>query len=142
MEITPAIKDPCLVRIQKINMPEYSGVSFVSKVRMFLDPENYPVLDKNIAKFGKRSGFTILKDLRIGTRIDITNKSESIYKNWAAWCRGTACLVNSEPSSSHQNLRAVDVERGIFHLAGVGLWRRSNQSPTASTWPKRLKTKN
>ncbi len=137
MEMTPVSTDPCLVRIRKINMPEYSGVSFVSKIRMFLDPENYPVLDKNIAEFGKQSGFPILTDLRIGNRIDITNKSESIYKNWASWCRGIAQLVNCELSSCHQSLRVADVERGIYQLIGS----KKDRVPTRQREKNHLKVR-
>ncbi len=36
--------------IKKIKLPEFSGISFVSKILMFLDPENYPVLDLQIAR--------------------------------------------------------------------------------------------
>lgn len=37
---------PSLIKIKDIGLPEYSGMSFVSKIRMFLDPEKSATLDR------------------------------------------------------------------------------------------------
>ena len=41
----PAIKD-----IKKLKLPQFAGLSFVSKVRMFLEPADYVVLDLQLLK--------------------------------------------------------------------------------------------
>lgn len=111
--------DPGLVRIKKIGMSEFGYMSFVSKVRMFLDPDNYPVLDRRIANFviEPATHFPPLQNIKSKSSnvIDITGPKEQKYMNWALWCRGIADIV--KPLSSSK-LRAVDVERGIFQFVG------------------------
>ena len=41
---------PTLQQIKQIKMPQFSGVSFISKIIAFIDPINYGVLDLLIAK--------------------------------------------------------------------------------------------
>lgn len=109
------------------NMPQFTKMSFVSKIRMFLDPE-YPVLDKKLAEaFSQSACFPPLQDLkfrkkadfgdRCETSIRITKDNEGVYEEWARWCRCIANLVNSYPASPCKDLRAVDVERAIFQLS-------------------------
>ena len=105
------------------NIPELTQMPFVSKIRMFLDPCNYPVLDSQIAKFANSECFPTLQNLTIyrknqtGERIDVTQHNEEVYENWASWCRETASRVNSHPNSPCKDIRAVDVERAIYQLA-------------------------
>ena len=130
-EIAANLDDPGLVNLNNIGMPEFSGVSFVSKIRMFLDPNNYPVLDMILAEaFSQHDTFPPLKHLRFRKKIDfgkradvqirITKSNDQVYGEWASWCSKTAGLVNAEPTAPCKNLRAVDVERAIFHLVGRG----------------------
>ena len=126
-----------LVRIKKIGMPQFkTGMSLVSKIRAFLDPGCYPVLDKSIAEeFSQSNSFPPLSNLtfrkksewgkQASTYISITNGNEQVYEEWACWCRDTAKALNSYTYSPRKNLRAVDVERSIFHLAD------NNKTPEA-----------
>ena len=136
-----SLRDISLVGIRRIKLPQFRGVSFISKTMMFLCPSEYAVLDLNIARFARSEGFSPLEDLSFNTKDpseataiplefkrrnyqpteelnDQGKRNEECYENWVAWCKGIAYLVNSESSSSHQDLRAVDVERGLFQFVG------------------------
>ena len=43
--------------IKKLQLRQFSQISFVSKILMFLDPTRYPVLDLKIAKAFAKSSF-------------------------------------------------------------------------------------
>ncbi|HYF92461.1 MAG TPA: hypothetical protein VD969_09435 [Symbiobacteriaceae bacterium] len=104
---------PGLRPIKDLGLPVFSQVSFLSKVRMFLDPTNYAVLDSKIAG--------VLTDPRIPlglkvypTAIPDTADNERAYARWCRLCRLLAQSALPAPA------RAVDVERAIFHLAEHG----------------------
>ena len=113
-----SLSGPGLVSLKQISVPGFSGMSFVSKLRMFLDPTRYPVLDQNLAKaFSQRDSFSPLQLLTFGkaeTSIRITENNQEVYGKWASWCRGIAQQTNQVPP--HPNFRAVDVERAVFQL--------------------------
>jgi hypothetical protein len=105
------IKGDGLMEIKKINLPQFSNMSFVSKLRMFLDPENYVVLDRQLLKIKGSKIKTIFHNVKGWTYIPITNPNCEIYRSWCELCRKTAKTYFKD-----KNVRAVDVERGIFHL--------------------------
>jgi hypothetical protein len=43
---------PSLSQVRALEIPEYSGISFISKVLMFLDPVEYCILDQQLARLG------------------------------------------------------------------------------------------
>lgn len=98
------------------NMPRFTMIPFVSKIRMFLDPSNYPVLDTQIAEFAN-SPSSPLYGLKMQS--GITEGNDEVYENWASRCRQIARRINAYDDSPCEDLLAVDVERGIFHLAGL-----------------------
>lgn len=101
--------------LHRLRLPQFSGMSFSSKVLMFMRPDRYPVLDLKIARFARRepapsldrpSGLSALLNLKLyPTRIPLTESNMRAYREWAGWCRAIADDVS---------LRAVDVERAIF----------------------------
>lgn len=107
---------PSVVEIKKLGLPEFSGLSFVSKIRMFLDPENSAVLDKQILKIHQHCQTTVLENLHVGksTQIPITRNNSETYERW--------CSRMKEISSLYfdARFRAVDVERGFFQLIQDG----------------------
>ncbi len=116
-ELVGHLRGPGLLDVKRLRMPQFTQMSFVSKLRMFLDPVSYPVLDLQIARFAASNPFPPLEGLKMQkTYIPISKDNERIYHNWAAWCRAIAEQVNEEPTSPCRDLRAVDVERGIFTL--------------------------
>ena len=106
---------PSVVEIKNLRLPEFSGLSFVSKIRMFLDPDHSATLDWQIMKIHKQCSTTVL-ELCIGrsTQIGITENNSKAYE---AWCRRMRDIsrVNFEGC-----FRAVDIERGIFQLIQHG----------------------
>ena len=104
--------------IKKLQLRQFSQISFVSKILMFLDPTRYPVLDLKIAEAFAKSSFLPLQNLTFATNgIPITERNATAYDAWACWCREIATVVNGAPVSPCCGVRAVDVERAIFTLA-------------------------
>jgi hypothetical protein len=101
---------PGLATVGAMRLPQFSGISFVSKVLMFLDPEQYCVLDKQLLKLGAGSGRRALHRVAAGTRIRITIQDENAYNGWRTEC---AAISRRYFASRH---RVVDIERGFFHL--------------------------
>ncbi|MBS1828207.1 MAG: hypothetical protein JST93_23075 [Acidobacteria bacterium] len=104
-------RSPSVIDIMELKLPEFSGLSFVSKIRMFLDPERSAVLDKQILKMNKVAVGTVLSGLSgNGTSISITQKHAQAYEQW---CQK---LLDISIRYFEAKPRAVDVERGFFHL--------------------------
>ncbi len=91
-------------------------MSFVSKLRMFLEPSNYVTLDRKLLELKNcniRTLFHKIKEYQ--TSIPITEHNSRQYDQWCKKCKNTAScyFLNS-------GIIAVDVERGIFHLIDKG----------------------
>ena len=102
---------PSLIEIRRLEIPEYSGVSFVSKIRMFLDPDNSAVLDRQIMKIHKAQPGTVLANVHMyPTQIPITDNNSNAYEMW--------CHKMREISTKYfaGEVRATDIERGFFQL--------------------------
>ena len=110
---------PSLSKLKALKIPEYSGVSFISKILAFLDPDQYCVLDQQLARLGAGSGASALHRLRFGTRIDVTAHNEVVDDAWRAECRHISAQY------FRGRHRVVDVERGFFQLV------QTNQLPLA-----------
>lgn len=104
---------PTMRAIKSIGLPQYSGMSFVSKILMFLNPEDYCVLDQQLAKLRTPGSPKILNDLAFGnneTQIRITEHNETVYDGWRHECS----VINQ--IYFHGRYRVTDVERGFFNL--------------------------
>jgi|SRR3989339_632766 len=104
---------PNMAAIKDLHLPEFSGMSFVSKVMMFLDPTNYCVLDKQISKLRNPECIKALSRLAFGPKenlIRISYNNQNVYNNWREECRAISAKY-------YQNAhRVTDVERGFFTL--------------------------
>jgi len=102
-----------MAAIKSLHLPEFSGMSFISKVLMFLDPTNYCVLDKQIAKLRNPECIKSLSHLLFGsneTQIRISHNNQNVYNNYRKECRAISARY-------YQNVyRVADVERGSFTL--------------------------
>ena len=77
-----------LQAIKKIGMPQYSGISFISKILMFLDPKQYCVLDLRIAKLANHSGTKAIYNLKnYATQLPVTTHNCAIYCQWCNECQ-------------------------------------------------------
>jgi hypothetical protein len=108
------LRGPGVCDIKRVGLPQFSGLSFVSKVRMFLDPCNYVVLDQKLVKLRDQTIRTIFCDVtfpRWATSIPINKPNEEVYERWCQLCRRIASEY-----LQMSGYRAVDVERGIFQM--------------------------
>lgn len=96
----------------RCKLPQFSGIAFVSKVLMFLDPNGYVVLDSKIASLREVMTDSLFSDLSVSTTIRPTKSNDAVYENWCQFC----IRVGQE-----LRVRAVDVERGIFQLVQSGM---------------------
>jgi len=102
---------PSLSEIKTIGLPEFSGVSFVSKIRMFLDPSNSATLDFQILKMQNFRPTPVLSQIQIQqTQIPITRHNSDVYEEWCNRMKSIGRQYFGE------RCRAVDIERGLFHL--------------------------
>lgn len=120
------LEGPGVVQIKKLCLPQFSGLSFISKVRMFLDPSNYVVLDLKLMRLIKEIQQMIFHDVTFrlrtnATTIPVTRTTEKFYERWCDLCRRI-----TRENFDGTELRAVDIERAIFYLAGT------NQSELAA----------
>jgi hypothetical protein len=109
------LKGPGLRTLNRLGLPQFSQVSFLSKVRMFLDPMRYVTLDKKLAKLRQEPVSTVFHDLVVRTSIPVTSHNERVYAAWCAICCDLAARL--DPTGG---LLAADVERGVFFLTDSG----------------------
>lgn len=102
--------------IKRLGLPQFSNMSFVSKLRMFLDPGNCVALDRKLLKPKECDMRTLFHEItERPTYIPITDHNCRQYDKWCEKCRNTAnCYFQNS------GIIAVDVERGIFHLVDKG----------------------
>jgi hypothetical protein len=102
-----------LMQIKGLGFPEFSGMSFISKIRMFLAPEDYVVLDQQILKINDTKSVTFLREISFRkneTQIRVNSKNVEVYRKWCKKCEEISqCYFDG----TH---RAVDIERGFFTL--------------------------
>ena len=94
-------------------MPQFSGMSFISKVRMFLAPTSYVILDQQLLKINNEPFETLLNKIKFGkkeTQIRISKDNITVYKKWCDKC------IEISNTIFNGIYRAVDIERGFFTL--------------------------
>lgn len=104
-----------LTEIKNLRLPEFSQMSFVSKLRMFLNPTNYVVLDLQLMKLANEEPHNLFAEItRFSTSIPITQENQRRYQAWCDLCKRAAGTYFVD------GFIAVDVERGIFQLIQKG----------------------
>ena len=105
---------PGLDAIKKLGMPQFSGISFISKITAFLNPAQCGVLDLLIARMRRDGGPKALNTLRFHSAITPTAVNCAAYAGWCAECQAISQqYLGGQP-------RVVDVERGFFYLIQNG----------------------
>ncbi len=105
---------PTLREIKRLEMRGYSGISFVSKVLMFLNPAQYCVLDLQLTALSTPGGHGALNHITFTTQIPITARNMAAYDSWRVEC------IRISNTYYGGRYRAVDIERGFFHLIQSG----------------------
>lgn len=101
------------IEIKRLGMPEFSGLAFISKVNMFLDPRKYVTLDKKIMQLrdetNSRNPLSNIAFSENDTSIRISENSQFQYHQWCKICKFIA-------NEYFEDKIAADVERGFFKL--------------------------
>lgn len=109
--VLPQVQGPALRQLKDLGLPQFSCVPFLSKLRMFLDPTEWVVLDNRLARIGSLSTHSILRGIsRYGTTIPCTRANEVVYAAWCSLCRMWGDRIGAP---------AVDVERAVFQAAAA-----------------------
>jgi hypothetical protein len=101
---------PTLLQIRTLMMPGYSGMSFISKILMFLNPALYCVLDLQLLKLRTANGRGALNRIKHTTTIPLTAHNCAAYEDWRAEC------LHISATYFGGRYGAADIERGFFHL--------------------------
>ena len=105
-------KGDSLKEIKRIGLPQFSNISFASKLRMFLDPQNYVTLDLKLLKIKESRIHTFFDDVaKYSTCIPINSENCRQYALWSQKCKETASTYFRD-----MEIIAVDVERGVWKL--------------------------
>lgn len=102
--------------IKNLELPEFSNLSFITKVLMFLNPQKYVTLDRKLMKLKNVKPITVFHNIRsCKTYIPYSQENERQYLNWCDLCKNA-----STKYFQGQEVFAVDIERGIFYLVENG----------------------
>lgn len=115
--------------IRDIGLPQFSKISFVSKILMFFNPERYVVLDLQLAKIKHEKSSHLFRGLVCHpTSLPINLANTQFYRDWCAFCAKVSMDLQE------QGIRPVDVERGIFTIV------KRNSAGEAAQLIERLRT--
>ncbi len=105
---------PALYDIARLKLPQFSKVSFVSKIRMYLDPVESATLDRQIMQMHQVHSDTVLAAFKE----DATSIPTSIVNSnaYEAWCDRLSHIAQTYLPSA----RVVDIERGLFQMIQSG----------------------
>jgi hypothetical protein len=100
----------CAIRdLKRLDLPQFSHMSFLSKLRMFLDPSEFCVIDRNLCKIPAIARrFSVYP-----TYIPATEQNEESYSWWVKICGKASDAIEI---AEHTSVRPVDAERGFFQL--------------------------
>lgn len=100
-----------LIQLKNVRLPDYSGMSSLSKILTFLNPQDYCVLDAPLAQL-KAVPNRALHQLtfQTGRQVAVTQHNQDIYDQWRAEC----AAINQKYFAS--KYRTVEIERGFSYL--------------------------
>lgn len=87
--------------LKQLKLPQFSQVSFTTKILMFLDPNRFAVPDLKIARVAKRCGFPFMQELKIYTGIPITRAK----RRRSASSNGYPCKISCTVAPAASMLR-------------------------------------
>lgn len=105
---------PALYEVARLKLPQFSKVSFVSKVRMYLDPVRSATLDRQVMQMHRVQNDTVLGAIKEdSTSIPTSMVNSNAYE---AWCDRLGHIAQSYLPTA----RVVDIERGLFQMIQSG----------------------
>ena len=117
-ELFRCLEGPGLLEIKGLRLPGFSGMSSISRLRMFLNPSEYVVLDRRLLKVRNCSRRTLFDNLKLwggSEYIPVTTDNQGVYQHWCELCR-----IIANKFFWGEDVRAVDIERGILHFVDDG----------------------
>jgi len=130
---------PYLHIIRGLQIPGDSGMSYISKLRMFLTPSRFVTLDQvllnglrnppGVATRNLLDSVVFDKDHETAIRIDDQNEDE--YRRWALFCRRIAENDFAGHQAHGRPVLASDIERGFYNMMrdGHGVSAARNPKP-------------
>jgi hypothetical protein len=115
-ELFRRLEGPGILQLKALRLPEFSALSSLSKLRMFLDPQKYVTIDRKLLKLRECSGRTLFHNLKLWGSIEYipaTMDNQNVYQRWCEFC-----LRKAKRYFPDKDIRAVELERGILHLVG------------------------
>ena len=77
---------PTLKELRQLKMPQYSGISFLSKILAFLSPQTHAVLDLLLSRMATPEGSKAIDQLKVTTQIVVTASNSAAYYRWCVEC--------------------------------------------------------
>ena len=87
------VRGPGLLELKNIKLPQFSNMCFLSKVRMFLDPTRWVVLDRSLMTLAafEIQPFCNIKEYE--TYLPCTRLNQEHYAGWSKMCRQVVQLI-------------------------------------------------
>jgi hypothetical protein len=124
---------PHLHIIKGLQLPGYSDMSFVSKLRMFLSPRRFTTMDLMLLNRLRNqgdapTGRNLLDSFHCDpdsnglheTSIKIDDQNEEAYRRWSLFCRRVAENEFGGHQIHGREVWAADIERALYRMARSG----------------------
>ncbi len=100
-----------LIQLKKIRLPLYSGMSSLSKVLTFLNPQDYCVLDAPLAQLKAVPNRALHQmTFQTGRQVAVTQHNQTIHNQWRAEC----AAINQKYFAG--KYKTVEIQRGFSYL--------------------------
>jgi hypothetical protein len=109
--------NPSSLDIRDLKIPYFSGLSFVSKIKMFLNPNACGVIDLQIMKMKFVNIDTIISQMNFRSKDTTIRVSQANSDTYEKFCRRLSHIAHDNFDGA---VRVVDVERGLFNLIQTG----------------------
>lgn len=115
VDVFSSLQGCAICDLKRLKLPQFTNLSFLSKLRTFLAPSSYCVIDLKLLTIPTLSQrFKVYRALK-PTSIPATHSNEESYFWWVSQCRTAARLVRLS-----EQVRPVDAERGFFQMVDSG----------------------
>jgi len=112
VDVFAALRGAAIGELKRLKLAEFGYLSFLSKLRTFLDPVAFCVIDLKLRKIPAIAHRFKVYDPKKPTSIPATEANQESYAWWVSLCRKASQHVEIPGGGA----RPVDVERGFFQL--------------------------
>lgn len=115
IEAMSSLRGCAIGELKRLRLPQFANLSFLSKLRTFLDPSAFCVVDLKLRTIPIIAQTFKVYHASKPTYIPVTQANEEAYMWWVSVCRKVAAAVESAGA-----VRPVDAERGFFQMVELG----------------------